>query len=108
MKKFIFMLNALELVKQLRAGKYVQGVMYLDKETGLITFRAYNRKSRLPGWERVICKTEHGWLKESPERYKFFNSIKKGLGARLTGVAMHRDLSQAMTALAVEEIVENV
>ena len=32
MKKFIFVINAIELLHMLTSGKYVQGVLYIDKE----------------------------------------------------------------------------
>ena len=43
MKKYIFILNAIELLKLLLDGKYIQGVLYMDQNTGRITFKAYNR-----------------------------------------------------------------
>ena len=43
MKKFIFVVNAIELLKQLLAGKRVEGVLYFDKNAGRLTFKAYNR-----------------------------------------------------------------
>ena len=46
MKKYIFILNAIELLKLLLDGKYVQGVLYMDQNTGRITFKAYNRQPR--------------------------------------------------------------
>ena len=46
MRKFIFIINAIELLQLLMSGKYVQGVLYIDRETGLLTFKAYNRKPR--------------------------------------------------------------
>ena len=34
MKKYIFILNAIELLKLLLDGKYIQGVLYMDQNTG--------------------------------------------------------------------------
>ena len=48
MKKYIFILNAIELLKLLLDGKYVQGVLYMDQNTGRITFKAYNRQPSSP------------------------------------------------------------
>ena len=107
MRKNIWILNALELMTKLIAGKRVEGVLYMDEETGRLTFKAYNRQPR-DRHERVICHLENGWLKESPQRYKFYTSAKKTLGRRLVDVVMHRELKQAMSVLEIEEIMDNV
>ena len=46
MRKYIWILNALELMTKLIAGKRVEGVLYIDEETGRLTFKAYNRQPR--------------------------------------------------------------
>ena len=43
MKKFVFVLNAIELLALLMNGKRVEGVLYIDQDTGVLTFKAYNR-----------------------------------------------------------------
>ena len=107
MRKYIFVLNAIELLKQLLNGKRVEGVLYLDQDTGKLTFKAYNRQPR-DRHERVVCQLENGWLKESPQRYKFYNSVRKDLGRRMVDVVMHRELNAAMQVLEVEEILDRV
>ena len=42
MKKYIFVLNAIELLAQLMNGKRVKGVLYLVQNTGKLTFKAYH------------------------------------------------------------------
>ena len=107
MRKNIWILNALEQMTKLIAGKRVEGVLYIDEETGRLTFKAYNRQPR-DRHERVVCQLENGWLKESPQRYKFYNSVRKDLGRRLVDVVMHRELNAAMQALEIEEMLDNV
>ena len=46
MKKYIFVLNAIELLKQIAVGRRISGVLYIDENTGCLTFKAYNRKPR--------------------------------------------------------------
>ena len=77
MKKFIFILNAIELLKQLLDGKYVQGVLYMDQNTGRITFKAYNRQPRIRHKDQLVKKLPWGWVKESMERIKVFGSFPK-------------------------------
>ena len=107
MRKYIWILNALELMTKLIVGKRVEGVLYMDEETGRLTFKAYNRQPR-DRHERVVCQLENGWLKESPQRYKFYNSVRKDLGRRVVDVVMHRELKTAMQTLEIEEILDNV
>ena len=107
MKKYIFVLNAIELMTKLYVGKRVEGVLFMDENTGRLTFKAYNRKPR-GSQDRLICPLESGWLKETPKRYRFLSSVKKTLDRRWVNIAMHRDLKQAMDALEIREIVERV
>ena len=92
-----------EVLVRLVEGKYVEGSLHRDQWTGVITFNAYKRQPRVRHKDRVICQLENGWLKESAERIKFYNSVKKDLGRRLVDVVMHRELTTAMTALEIEE-----
>jgi len=80
MKKYILLQNAMELLEKLLNGKRVEGVLYIDGETGKLTFKAYNRTSRKRLRDRLVCKLEHGWVKESLERIKVYESVPKDLG----------------------------
>ena len=107
MRKYIFILNAIIVMAKLLEGKRVEGVLYIDQDTSKLTFKAYNRQPR-DRQERVVCQLENGWLKESPQRYKFYNSVRKDLGRRLVDVVMHRELNAAMQVLEIEEMLDNV
>ena len=97
----------MEVMERLVEGKCVEGSLRRDKWTGKVTFRAYQRQPR-NRHERVVCQLENGWLKESPQRYKFYNSVRKDLGRRVVDVVMHRELNTAMQSLEIEEILDNV
>ena len=105
MKKYIEISE--EVLAHLDDDKCVEGSLRRNKKTGKIIFRAYNRKSPFRH-DRVICQLENGWLKESPKRIKFYNSVKKEVGVRLVNVVMHRELNTAMDRLEVEEIINRV
>ena len=105
MRKFVEI--PLEVIERLVEGKCVEGSLRRDEWTGKITFRAYQRQPR-DRHERVVCQLENGWLKESPQRYKFYTSAKKTLGRRLVDVVMHRELKQAMSVLEIEEIIDHI
>ena len=97
----------MEVMERLVEGKCVEGSLRRDKWTGKVTFRAYQRQPR-NRHERVVCQLENGWLKESPQRYKFYNSVRKDLGRRMVDVVMHRELNTAMEQLEIEEILDNI
>ena len=105
MRKFIEMPE--EVMARLVEGKYVEGSIHRDPKTGTLTFKAYNRQSRRKK-DRMIRELEHGWLKESATRFKFYNSVKKELGYRQVSLAMHRDLQDAMNTLEVDDLLSKV
>ena len=104
-KKYIMLSE--EALKRLKEGKFVEGSLHVDKENGKIIFNAWNRKSPKRATDRLICELENGWLKESAERIKFFNSVKKEVGQRIIALAMHRDLKTAMQALLKENYLND-
>ena len=106
MKKYIFILNAIELLKKIAAGRRIPGVIYIDEDTGCLTFKAYNRKPRLH--ERLIGLLDFGRVTETKKLIKVYESIPKVLGtARITGI-LDRDIRTAKDALIVRDIIERV
>ena len=103
MKKKVTIENEAGVMSALKDAKRVEGVLYVDKVTGQLTFKGYNRLPkgmRTP--DRVVCHLEHGWLKESPRRYKFYSSVKKVLGSVTVVSVMQRELGCAEMALYEE------
>ena len=77
MRKYIFILNAIIVMAKLLEGKRVEGVLYVDQNTGKLTFKAYNRQPRMREKDRLVKKLPWGWVKESMERIKVFGSFPK-------------------------------
>ena len=75
MKKYIFVLNAIELLEKLMDGKRVEGVLFMNQNTGKLTFKAYNRQVRVREKDVLVKKLPWGWVKESLERIKVFGWI---------------------------------
>ena len=104
MKKYIFVLNAIELMTKLYVGKRVEGVLFMDENTGRLTFKAYNRKPKKREKDVLVKKLPWGWVKESMERIKVFGSFPKDLGtARLMGL-MEEHTKEAKNALIEREL----
>ena len=104
MKKLIYIDE--EVLVRLMEGKYVEGSLHRDKWTSVITFNAWVRKKPKYQKDRVICQLENGWLKESPKRIKFYNSVKKELGALQVSEIMERELGTATLAMLREKMME--
>lgn len=106
MKKIIFIMSAMELLKKVLMGKRVEGVLFLDKDTGRLTFKAYQRKNIQKPRCRIIKLLEHGWVKESKERIKVFESIPKELGTARVMSIFDRESREVKDALIDRELIE--
>ena len=99
MKKYIFILDALELMTKLIVGKRVEGVLYMDENTGRLTFKAYNRQPRVRHRDTLVKKLPWGWVKESIERIKVFGSFPKDYGTAQVMGMLEEHTRDAMEAL---------
>ena len=104
MKKYIFILNAIELMTKLYVGKRVEGVLFMDENTGRLTFKAYNRQPKKREKDVLVKKLPWGWVKESAMRLKVLGSFPKDLGtARVMGL-MEEHTKEAKNALIEREL----
>ena len=104
MRKNVFVLNAIELMNQLMNGKRVEGVLYVDQNTGKLTFKAYNRQPRVREKDRLVKKLPWGWVKESVERIKVYESIPKEIGTPRILAVIDRETKEAKDALMEHEL----
>ena len=102
MKKYIEI--PLEVLERLVEGKCVEGSLRRDEWTGMVTFRAYNRQPRVRYRDRMIRKLEHGWVKESKERIKVFESIPKEIGTSRVLAVIDRETKEAKDAVIDREL----
>ena len=105
MKKIVCIDNSIDMMDALLSSKRVEGVLFKDKGTGMLTFKAYNRLPRRRPKDRLVCELEHGWMKESPQRYKFFSSVKKSLGAVRVSSAMKDDLDRGSLEIYLDQTI---
>ena len=108
MKKFIFVLNAIELMNQLMNGKRVEGALYMDQNTGRLTFKAYNRKPRVREKDRMVKKLPWGWVKESMKNIKVHGSFPKHFGTAQVMAMLDEHNHDAKDALIDREIINFV
>ena len=104
MKKYIFVLNAINVMAKLLKEKRVEGVLFMDENTGKITFKAYNRQPRVRKKDRLVKKLPWGWVKESIERVKVYGSFPKNYStAQIMGL-LDEHTKDAKNALIEREL----
>ena len=104
-KKYVTFMNAVEALNKLMAEKRLEGVMLL--KNGRILFKAYNRH-RPKKKDRLIKSLLTGWVKESTENYKIFQSIPKILGMPRVLSVVDSETIEAKNALMEHEIIDRV
>ncbi len=109
MRKIVFITNVLDAMKGLKKGKRIEGALYVDKNTGVLTFKPYFRKQTTYVADKLICYLEDGWVKESARRIKVHVSFNKLLGIARILSMLERDTRDAKNALINKELyqVEN-
>jgi hypothetical protein len=104
MRKYIYVLDALELMTKLIVGKRVGGVLYMDENTGRLTFKAYNRQPRIRHKDHLVKKLPWGWVKESLERIKVFGSFPKDFRTAQVIELLNEHTKDAKDALIDREL----
>ena len=104
MRKNVYVLNAIELMNQLMNGKRVEGALYVDQNTGKLTFKPYNRQSRVREKDRLVRKLPWGWVKESMERVKVYGSFPKDFCTAQIIELLNEHNQDAKNALGEKEL----
>ena len=107
-KKYIFVLNAISVMAKLLKEKRVEGVLFLDENTGKLTFKAYNRQPRVREKDRLVKKLPWGWVKESMERIKVFGSFPKDVGTAQVMGLLEDHTRDTKNALIDRELINYV
>jgi hypothetical protein len=104
MKKYIELSD--EVIARLVSGKCVEGSLHRDEWTGKVTFRAYQRHSRVREKDCLIKKLPWGWVKESIERIKVYGSFPKDMGSAAVMGLMDDHNRSAKNAMIERELIE--
>lgn len=101
MIKKIYVKNVKQVMNVLKKGQAVEGRLRIERaDDGRIClcFKAWERTApKNPPRDRgkVIMRTEHGWVKESKERIKTYESVPKNLGKKVVTSVLERDMYEA-------------
>ncbi len=97
-----------EILFALAEGRYVEGSLHRDTDSCRLVFNVYNRKPRKRLRDKLIRYLEHGWVKESRDRIKIYESIPKIVGTvRMLGV-IDRETKEIKNALMTRDVIDGV
>ena len=88
-------------------GKRVEGTIGYDKWTGRKSFNAFHRKAKKLH-DKLVKKMPWGWVKESKERFKVYESVPKSLGLEELVLALDDEHKTATDAIIDYAIIERV
>ena len=97
-------MNAINVMDKLFNNKRVEGVLFLDENTGRLSFKAYNRLPRIRQKDELVKKLPWGWVRESLERIKVFGSFPKDYGTVSIMGLLEEQLQDAKNALIEREL----
>ena len=95
------------VMNALKKGLKVEGRLWLEEtEDGkfVIWFQQYNRKPQPKQRNWLIRRLEHGWVKESMERIKVYESIPKEIGTARVLTVIDRETKEAKDAIIDREL----
>ena len=92
-----------EVMNRLNKGLGVQGKLYIDKQTGTLSFQPHKLAKYIDGYrkapDRLLIETAYGKVLASSARYKFHNSVKNSKGAVWAAEQLLKDCTEAMEKL---------
>ena len=107
MRKFIFVINAIEIMKILKAGKKLQGTLYLDEKTGWLTFKP-NSAPRVNRKEVLVDHTSFGRVTETANSYKVYGRFAKVMGLHRILSAIDREAKDVKASIFTNELIDRV
>ena len=102
-KKYTIIHSIEEVMERLKKGLGVQGNLYIDKDTGTLSFQPHKIAKYIDGYrkapDRLLIETGYGKVMKSSERYKFHSSVKDSKGAVWAAEVLLKDCIEAMEKL---------
>ena len=99
-----------EVLQAINDGRCVVGSLRMaepskGRKSATYAFRKYNRRAKGKDGDKLILPLEHGWVKESKERIKVYESIPKVLGNARVADVLARETDDAIEAIEDLKIV---
>ena len=108
MRKYVMILDALRIIEGLLRGESFEGKIYLDRDTHMITFKAWNRKAPKHQKTKKLADLDCGWMGETTLHIVKYEKFAKNLGLRTILGMMDNDNRQAKETLEDIAMIESV
>ena len=107
-KKFIEILNADYALSLLKAGKKLQGVLYYDKSTGVLTYKPNNPPSQKGSTDSLLGRTDFGRVTGNSRFIKVYQLFPRVMGLRRMTKAVDREADSVKDIIQDVEIIDCV
>ena len=108
MKKYIWIINAIEVMKLLKEGKKLQGVLYIDKETGWPTFKPNNPPKTKVSNTELLGHTDFGRVTRNSKFVSIIQHFPIMMGVLRMTKAIDRETIDVKSIIETNEIIERV
>ncbi len=108
MKKYIFVIDLVEIIGRILKGESIEGRLYFDKENSRLTFQPWYRKGGKRTKQRKLCDLDAGYLAETDKHIVRHERFPLSIGMKGMLQLLKRDQEQTENALAEREIIEFV
>ena len=108
MRKIVWMINAVDVVKTIKTGKKLQGVIAWDDKLGMITIKANNPPGVKVNKSSLLCRMDFGRVTETGQFYNVIEHFPKVLGLDRIKKAFDRDAKDAKAAIVTNEMINRV
>ncbi len=108
MKKFIFIVDFVEIIVRLLRGESIEGRLYFDKGKKRLTFQPWYRKTPRNSTQKKICDLDGGYLAETDKHIVRHEKFPISLGVKGIMGLLRRDQEQTVDALTDRELIDFV
>ena len=97
-----------EILVALAEGKYVEGSLHRDKDTHVLTFKAWNRTAPKHAKYRKTGDTDYGAIWKSDRHLLWREKFPLSMGLDRILTAMEADKNQAQNTVVTDYIIDCV
>ena len=108
MTKKVFIINADVALKLLKAGRKLQGVLYYDEHTSMLTYKPNNSPSQNGNSDSLVGRTDFGRVTENSKFIKVYELYPKMMGVKRMTKAVDREAEDVKDLIMTREIIERV
>ena len=108
MRKLVWIINAADVVKTVKAGRKLQAVIAWDDKLGMVTIKANNPPKVKVNKSSLLCRMDFGKVTETAKFYRVNENFPKALGLDCIKKAFDRDAKDAKAAIVTNEMINRV